>query len=188
MFTEIDNKIIEFLDEFRIASTSTIHELFCKNTSLRNCQYKLRKLIKYNEIKRKREHISDEYVYYVKYPKQTKHSLVLTNFYRELHKMAEIVGFKREYSIGNLRADAIIGYKYQDMDKNVIMAFVEVQTRKEKVDVEKYERLYYQSEWKNTFDTFPQLIAVTNKKVNSSDVIKIIKIREDLTDISKLGW
>jgi len=50
-----------------------------------------------------------EYSYYIKKPKQIKHSLLLSSFYREIVKLGvKVVQFLPEFSIGNVRADGLL--------------------------------------------------------------------------------
>lgn len=189
MLQDRDYEIVRFLDKFKVATTNTLYELFFKDVTLIYCRRRLKQLVEYKEIKRKRKHISDQYMYYLKFPKQLKHSLLLTEFYGEMHKRFDVVGFKVEESIGDLRSDGVIGYKYKGIDNKVIMAFIEVQTRNERVDIDKYRKLYYSQVWKKMFDSFPKIVAITSRKVdmcNEIEDIEVVKIREDLSDVGKL--
>lgn len=186
MLQERDNRVIDFIEEFKVARTSTIYELFFKNVSLRYCRKRLAKLCEYKELKREKNHISDEYIYYIQKPKHLKHELLLTDFYRELNKIVNIIGFKCTYSIGSIIADGLVGYKLKNT-KGVIIAFVEIQTRNNPVDIEKYEKLFYSNEWVKEFESFPKVIAITNKKVKKVEEFEVIKIKENLKDIKKIG-
>lgn len=183
-----DFEIIQFLDEFKIATTKTIHSKFMSDKTLRWCQMKLEQLTKDKEIRRKRKHICDQYLYYLKFPKQWKHSLLLTEFYGKLNQLVNVIGFKPEFSIGSIRSDGLVAYKYNNSINKSVVAFVEIQTRHEEVDINKYERLYYSEIWKEKFDTFPKIIAVTNRKVRESEVeeIDVVKIDLDLNNIDKI--
>lgn len=184
MFSQRDQNIKDFLVKFKVAKTSTIAELFFP--SIRMAQYRLKTLCKdYKEINRYREHISDEYVYYVgKKPKHPKHPLLLTDFYRELHKIATIKPdyFIPEYRIEHLIADGLVGYNYQGEN---YFACIEVQTRNEEVDLDKYKKLYTSKRYLKYFPTFPQIIVITDPPIRAKTDFPVIQLKTKI-DISKL--
>lgn len=174
--TNRDKKVLAFLDEFRIATTDTIQELFYP--SLRVAQTRLKLLYDNKLIKRDRDHFTSQYYYYIKKPKQLRHDLLLTNFYREINKLADIELFKKEFTVDNIRADGLIAYK---RNKRYI-AFAEVQIANTPLDILKYEKLYKSNQYKKYFPTFPFIYAITDKKIPSSS-LKIIQINEDMSNI-----
>ena len=78
MITKRDLKVLNFIDEFKVATTSTIQELYYP--SLRVAQIRLKKLCENNDLKRERYHFTQEYIYYFNKTKQQRHDLILTNF------------------------------------------------------------------------------------------------------------
>lgn len=181
MITSRDMKVMSFIEEFKVATTDTIQELFYP--SLRVAQNRLKKLYDNKMIKRERHHFTRQYLYYIRKTKQLKHDLILSDFYREMSNILAIAKFKKEFAIANLRSDGLIAYR-QD-DKNYI-AFIEVQISNIQADVNKYIKLYESEEYKKYFPVFPQVIIISDKKVKSYDDFKVIKIKEDLTDINKI--
>jgi predicted transcriptional regulator len=91
---ERDYLIIEFLEKFKVATTSQIKELFFP--SINTCRRRLKKLIEYKEIKRLRDNINRDYIYFIKEPKQLKHSLAVTDFYINMNKRYKMTNFKVE--------------------------------------------------------------------------------------------
>lgn len=190
MLSDTDQKIIKFFSErkFKAAKTSTIYELFYRhNKSKRYCQKRLKDLYEYKELKRlPRNHISDEYIYYIKHPRhQLKHEVLLTDFYRELHKIVIIKGFKASEKLDNLICDGIVAYEIKGIKQ---IAFVEIQTRHEKPDIEKYKKFYYSGKFNKMFPTFEifNLICVTDRKVDEWEdkKVNIYKIKTDLSNIN----
>lgn len=183
MITNRDYMVIEFLHKFKIASTNTISELFYP--SLRVAQNRLLQMVKHKEIKRDRDNFTMEYCYYIKKPKQLKHSLLLTNFYRELHKSGcNILQFENEVTMGDLRSDGFVIFKHKE---KTYLNFIEVQISNNKLDTEKYRTLLISGKYKDYgLPVFPRLIAITNKNVPSIDKYKLIKINEDMNNISDI--
>lgn len=186
MLTTRDLKIIEFLEDFKIARTSTIAELFCKDdaekSALRVAQRRLSEIYDYQEIKRVRDNITSEYLYYIHKPKQLKHRLMLTDFYREFSKLVKILDFKNEVAIENLRSDGLVVYKYQN---KTYVAFVEVQIANKPLDIKKYLMLLRAGKYEKYFPVFPKLIAITNKKIEKNE-LDIIQIRENFSNLGEV--
>jgi hypothetical protein len=84
MLTSRDHEVIEFVKTFKIARTDTIKELFFP--SLSACQKRLKSIYEQKELYRVRDVLTKDYLYYLSKPTQLKHSLLLSDFYRELHK------------------------------------------------------------------------------------------------------
>lgn len=175
-----DMEVLKFLDKFKVATTNTIAELFFP--SLRMAQRRLSKLVDYGELKRHRDHFTFQYIYYNEKPKQLRHRLILTDFYREIKRLGiEIVTFENEFAFfPDLRPDGFIAFRYER--KNYI-AFIETELSN-KLNIEKYMNFYKSEEWRKVFPTFPQIIAVTNKKTPSVKELEIVKFYEDLSNIS----
>lgn len=176
--TERDKKLLRFIEKFRIATTDTIQELFYP--SLRVAQNRLRLMTENKLLKREREHFTSQYYYYIKKPTQVRHSLLLTSFYRELTKIAQIEVFEKEFSIEDIRPDGLVAYRYDN--KNYI-AFVEVQISMQPLDIGKYERLYKSGKYKGYFPVFPLIIAISDKKLPETK-LQVIHLDEDLKSIN----
>lgn len=183
-----DKSILEFLADFKVASTSTLHELFFKNVSLRFAQKRLKKLDDYGYLKRIRDHFTNEYVYYLnKLPNQLEHRLLLTDFYKKFHAIKDITIdlFENEKTFENLRCDGILCYTYKD---GKYIAFIEVQRKSSgrPLDLKKYQDFYDSDTWQKYFPVFPQLIAITNLKVPKQDDYEVIIVKEDFSNIKNI--
>lgn len=170
MLTTRDMQIIEFLNDYKIASTSTIAELFFP--SIEACYKRLQVLVRNKAVKRIRDSINNEYLYYhKKIPRQLKHALLVTDFYRELHKKSEVFSFKIEPTLDNIRPDAIFAYRY--MSKNYL-GLLEVEISNKGFDYGKYERFYSSECYKNHFPVMPTVFVVGNKnRIKIPDRIKV---------------
>jgi hypothetical protein len=179
MITKRDKQMLEYLLNYKCAHTSTLAMFY---PSLQITRRRLKTLYESHEIGRVRDNINAEYVYYLTKPKQLRHSVLLTDFLREFSRVATIESCKTEVTVGNVRSDALIGYKRKDKR---YLAFVEVQISNTALDVQKYEKLYYSKEWeKKRFPQFPVIIAITDKKIPDTS-LKIIRINEDLSNLKE---
>lgn len=175
--------MIEFIEEFRIANTSTICELFYP--SLRVAQIRLKKMTELQELKRHRYYYTNEYIYYKKRNNQLRHDLILTNFYRELNRISKVIRFDKEFDkIKGIRPDGFTAYRIKN--KNYI-AFIEVELSKKGLDMDKYKKLYLSRKYKDFMPVFPLIIILCDHKIKMGNMpfqVKIIKT--DLSDISKV--
>lgn len=174
-----EKEVLNFLDIFKVATTNTIHELFYP--SLRYTQLRLKQLYDAKLIKRDRDNFTSQYYYYIKKPTQTRHCLLLTDFYRELNKLAEIEIFEKEFAINEVRPDALIGYKFKNQS---YVAFVEVELSNNP-DIEKYERLFRSGKYKESLNVFPLIFYITNKKIPDTK-LKIIQVNEDVKNLREV--
>lgn len=140
--THTDLQVIEFLNEFKIARTSTLTQLFYH--SQRAAQRRLHALTKSGAIKRIK---AGEYLYFTKMPKQTLHALTLTDYISEVSKTHKIDAMHAEYKCGDVRADALLCVDGEPR-------FIEVQLSGP-ADTQKYTRLKISQEWRKHFKTFP---------------------------------
>jgi hypothetical protein len=183
MYTERDQAILDYLEKFRVATTRTLIQLFF--TNYRYGAARLTLLARRGDVTRARC-LGDnyDYVYYIgRRPKQLLHSLYLTEFHRELSKIARVVKIVPEYVCGNVRADGFVAY---EMQGERYIAFVEVQTRNFALDTGKYRQLLLSGDWKAHFPVFPIVIAITDQKIKAPADYKLVHVKTDL-DLSPLA-
>lgn len=173
--TSRDEKIKSFLEEVTIASTSTISEIFF-NRSLRSCQYRLRQLVEYKIIKSFRPSIIEENLFYVKNkPRNYKHKLIFSDLLRELHRLnIEVLKYRCPYVIESktVIADGLIVIRTD----RVKIFFVEGELSK-KLNISKYESLYYSREWKEVFPVMPSILCISDKRIDvDHNVLDIRKV------------
>ena len=168
ILTERDNQIIEFLTQYKCATTSTISDLFF-NGSRRPTTRRLKHLKEHGFIKSSQEYVSVEQVHYInKKPTQLKHSCICSEFVSKMKLENNIIKEKVEFKIGNIRSDLLL---ITDTPK---IYFVEVCNTKP-FDVNKYIKLKKSMEWKKVFPVFPDIIVISDKKVNTTNELNIIK-------------
>ena len=176
-----DLEIIEFLKKVVVADTETIHHIFFKNCTKRTCQIRLQKLVDGKHIKSFRENILEQNIYFIsRKPTSYKHKIV---FSKLLGVMAlndiEIIKYKTPLKLHNIIADGFVVYR---QDNQVKMLFVEVE-RTKFFDLKKYEDLYYSRSWKTTFNEFPGILVITDKKVKKNNKFDIKVCKLDLSDL-----
>ena len=181
ILTDRDYKIIEFIKDFKAATTSTIADMFFP--SLRTAQRRLKYLVEHGYIKAYQEHITLEKIYYInKRPSQLKHSLILSSFIAELKKAnIEILKYKVQFKLGNTIPDCLLVLRYNN--KNYIY-LVEVENTKA-FNVKKYEDLYYSRAYKDKLPAFPSIVVISDRTVKKSDKFDVIDIKLDFSNIDK---
>lgn len=120
---ERDNLIIEFLEKFKVATTTQIKDLFFP--SINTCRRRLKKLYDMKKIKRTRDNINKDYIYFLKEPKQLKHSLAIVNFYTNIYKKYKITNYRIEPNLGSIQPDMLFTF-IDEYNKHHI-AFLEVE-------------------------------------------------------------
>lgn len=178
MLTRRDLDIINFLEEFRIASTSTLKELFFP--SLRSCQIRLKTLCDNQKIKRARLTMNHDYIYYVKKPYGVMHDLLCTEFYRELMSHSTVLQCAIDRQVGKIRPDAIFAFKIGDKQ---CLGCLEVEISHKGFDFDKYENFYRTGAYKEHFPIMPTVYIVGKVKPPKS-LIRYIVIKPDMSDFN----
>ena len=159
MITPRDFDVVEFVKEVKVASTSTIAQLFFP--SLRAAEIRLRVICSANLLKRSRDCVSNEYVYFATRPKQFRHSLLVSDFYRELSKVAVVHGFKVEPTYDDMRPDAVFGF---EIGSKKYLGLLEVEISNKGLDLFKYNKLFANDRYKKLFPTMPIIFVVSDLK------------------------
>ena len=178
-----DEKIIEFLKEYKCANTSTLATIFF-NGSKRPCSRRLKNLREHGFINSSQEFVCLEQIHYVgKKPTQLKHSSTLSSFIGLIYKNdIEILKSKVEFKIENVRADLLLVCKINEKTK---IYFIEVCNTK-KFDVKKYLKLKESNVWRKVFPVFPEIIVISNKPVDTDPRLNIIEIDLELNNFNKI--
>ena len=179
--TDRDMRIKEFLQEVGVADSKTLHALFFPNTTMRNAQKRLKQLVDTKYIKCYRKDVISQNVYFVKKPGNIPHKIKFSQLLAEIeNKNIELLKYKCPYKIGDIIADGLIVIR--DNGK-VKVYFVEAE-RTKKLDVSKYENLYYSRAWKEVFPVMPRILCITDKRIDTEH--KTLDIRVCKWDLSNL--
>lgn len=182
VLTDRDKEIIQFLKDFKVATTTTISDLYF-NSSIRPCQRRLKYLSEHGYIKSYQENVITEKVHYAKRkPTNLQHALILSEFISKLKiNNIEILKYKVPYKLENIIADAFIAIR---KDNRNYIYFVEVENTKQ-FNLSKYEQLYYNRSWKDIFPIFPGIIVITDKPIKINNKFNIINISLNLNNIEE---
>lgn len=173
-----DNQIIEFLN-ICPADSLTLQKIFF--STKRVCNERLKKLYEFEYIKRFRNNINSNYIYYVKRkPKQLNHCNYISKSYTWILEQGyNIEHFQREILLDNIRADAV--YKIKDDCKSgFIITEVELSNNNTNKKVNKYEEFFITKQYKQYFNVMPKILYISNQNVNS-DLLNIINLK--LSDV-----
>lgn len=165
--TDRDMKVINFIKEFKMASTSTIARLFFPSKA--TAEKRLRKLVDNRKLFRTRETILDEYVYYIKRPTNSKHCILIAEIYSKLatNKDIQLIKYNREYEIKfrtkSLRTDLMAVIK---SNGKLIPILIEIDLTKAYKD--KYTEYINSKYYQQKFPMIPKIIVISNRTPKSS--------------------
>jgi len=159
MITKRDAQVINFVNQYKVAKTSTLAMFY---SSYQVTTRRLSAIIETGELHRERDGWSSEYIYYIKKPKQIRHALTITDFYRELSKQVEIKKYIVEPELGSIRPDAVIGFTANGKSH---LALLEVELCHKGFNVEKYADW----DWKKHFPVKPELFIVSDGRIPKMD-------------------
>ncbi len=199
LITERDRKLISYLENGMIITTKIASELVYytgnKASSFKIAQNRLTKLYKAKEINRKRDNVTNSFIYYVgKAPSKVNHRLKIAEFIGRLNTIGfEVVLVDLEFSDlqkkYGFRPDALIVVSYH---KRIAMFLLEVDITKSFSNVEKYNKLLIDR--KNKVPTglpdYPLVVvSVCNKPIDKNKCyFKPVKIKIDLSDIENIKY
>lgn len=165
--TDRDYKIIEFIKEFKIVSTTTIARLYFP--SLATAERRLKKLVEHKKLLRTRDNIISEYVYYTKKPTNIKHSLMIADIYSKLatNKDIQLIKYKREYEIKfrakTLKTDLMAVIK---SNNKLVPILIEIDLTKAYKD--KYTEYINSKYYQQKFPMIPVIVVISNRTPKSS--------------------
>ena len=143
MLTRRDFEIIEFLDQYKVASTSTIQTFFFP--SLSATRKRLKTMYEMNKVKRIRDNINN--------------SASVTSAYSYLIKNYNLQKFKLEPSMGSIRPDALFGVID---NKNCFICCLEMELSNNVGKIKKYNAWIKSNEYKGYLPVTPMLLIYKN--------------------------
>ena len=165
--TDRDYKIIEFIKDFKIVSSSTIARLYFP--SLATAERRLKKLVDHKKLFRTRDDVISEYIYYIKKPTNLKHCILIADVYSKLatNKNIQLIKYKREYEIKfrakTFRTDLMAVIK---SNNKLIPILIEIDLTKSYKD--KYTEYINSKHYQQKFPMIPKIIVISNRTPKSS--------------------
>lgn len=182
--TERDQRIILYLKSVKVANTTTLLILFFNNCNYYTGIQRLGKLVKAKYIKVFSENVISENIYYIgQKPRNYKHKLLFSSTMAYLaNYQCEILKYKTPLQVGNLIADGYIEVRYHGKSYNL---FIENELSK-KLNIAKYEDLYFNRSYKQYWVTFPIILCTTSKPSQTSKYLNIVTIKNSELSLRKL--
>lgn len=180
MITARDEKAIEFIDVFGIATTKQINEVAYGN--MRVCQRRLTVLNKMGVLYRENNLYTKEYLYSMKKPnlKQLKHKLIRNDFYIKLRTFSDVLLHQVEQPLGCIRPDGTFIISLDKTGKQLFLA-LEVESSNNTINVTKYEKLALSGQ-----KPMPLVVYVTAKNIPVSKHFKWVKVSPSLSNLEEV--
>lgn len=177
MITKRDQDILNFIEEFHIATSSQIHKLFFDQSNYRYCMQRLQQLYNIGFLKRARSTISNEHAYYIKKPsllQQMHHDLVRSELFVNINKTYKILAWNNEEPIKNIRPDAMVyvqnsAFTYINDHGIVFPVFIEIHLNN-KFNFDKYKDLLKNNDLKAMFGLMPRVVICTDRQVTPPQI------------------
>lgn len=199
MLTTRDLEIIRYLEQNFLITSSIASRLVYwtgnEKSSLIIAQKRLKVLFKEKEVKRLRDNITNEYVYYLhKAPTKINHRLKIADFISRLNRLGfELQNIELEYSelqeSYNIRPDIMLEAKFNNVS---FVALVEVDLTKSFSNITAYTEIVKdrKNKIKQPLPNKPLLlISVSDTPIKRTDEqVKPVQIKTDFSDIVKLTY
>lgn len=183
MITNRDEDMLNWLSEFKLATTNQINSIFYNNISI--CNKRLLKLCKDKVVNRIKDPYSKQYIYYTKRPKsllQLKHYYIRNDFYIKLIQLGcSINNCLVEKKFGSIIPDLYISFMYQNKQYTF---FVEIERSEQKINVKKYNR-FYVCEYEEFLTQEIPVIYITHKKIPLCNYCTVV-VQENLCNIEDI--
>jgi hypothetical protein len=155
MITKRDQDILNFLEEFHIASSGQLHRLFFPKTSYQYSSWRLLYLSEQGHIKRTQNTIGNGYAYYAdKKPVQLHHDLIRTEVYTSIKSKYNVLEWQNEAPIEHIRPDALCYINHSGI---VFPVLIEIHLSNG-FDFDKYKM-----DFKPIFGTNPRVLICTDR-------------------------
>ncbi len=162
MITKRDQSILNFLEDFHIATAKQIYQIFFNKASYRYCNNRLLYLFNQGFIKRTRSTIDSSFAYYInKKPVQIHHDLIRSQIYVLLTRYYTVESWENECPIESIRPDALA---YINDHGIIFPCFLEIHLNN-KFNFDKYQDLVKNTDLKAMFKLMPRVVIVTDRNV-----------------------
>ena len=167
MITKRDQDILNFIQEFHVATTNQIHKLFFAPSNYRYCTQRLKFLTDSSHIKKTRSTIDNCNAYYIdRKPAQVHHDLIRTELYTNMKQRYKILEWHNEMTVGNIRPDA---FAYINDYGIVFPVFIEIHLNN-KFDFDKYMEFVKNNDLRSMFGIIPRVIICTDRQVTIPNI------------------
>ncbi len=198
ILTTVDISVVKFLEEHRLVmTTSQISRLFYKTdlnsdmTALNRAQKRLKVLVEKGELKRARDYVSQENIYYLnKAPRNAEHKLLIAETIIKFSKFFKVTKIKVEFNEiekpYSLRPD--IYFEIEDEKFGRINLIVECDITKDFSNVENYKKLLQRRDSNEVADEENKLYKVRYYFKKGKTVIISVCDRQPDTNGLNVVW
>lgn len=192
MLTRRDQDVLNFIEEFRVATSGQIHRLFFANKTRRYCQARLKYLLSNGYIKKINSTINNEFAYYLeKRSGQVHHDLIRAELYSNIKLKYNLLDWSNEQPIKNIRPDATAylsnnNFAYIRDHGMVFPIFIEIHLSN-KFNFEKYINLLKKTDLAALYGIMPRVIICTDRQVVISNIgIKFKVVGVDMSGLDSI--
>lgn len=185
MVLERDQKMLDWLKMFKLATTQQINDVSYQNMKV--CYRRLDRLYKDGLLKREKNALGLGYVYSterIRSLKQARHCFIRNDFYFKLREHATITDCYTERLYGKVKPDMTVVCK-RNGKTYFFLVEVETNSNRHKVNIDKYHE-FFLSEWRNHFKVKPTIIYVADKDIKSEVRFKHQKIDTKLNNFNSI--
>lgn len=195
ILSDRDKEILIHIETWGFATIKQIADIFFQRQKYGYdmARKRLNQMVDNKKLFRRKDYESNANIYTFEKNKAVRKSDVIAlDFYAKLiNEGAEVLLFELQYTgfmDGKIRPDIFSAIKIENW---LIYFFVEIQTRHEKANIEKYERLYVTKQFQDKFQTttFPTVVViedVIHKDPYNSDNFKIVQMDLNMSGFPKI--
>lgn len=185
MITKRDQDILNFIEDFKIATTEQIHRIFFKDVSYRYCAKRLEYLLEIGEVKKTRSTIDNCNAYYLSNkPVQLHHNIIRAELYSFIINTYQIMEWHNEYSFLTIRPDAFAYISDHDI---IFPIFIEIHLGNS-FNFDKYSILFKENDLKTLFGIMPRVLICTDRNISlpKTSPIKYKVVEVDMKGLDSL--
>lgn len=179
MITKRDQDILNFIQDFHIATSNQIHRLFFSLTSPRYTRRRLKYLVDEGHIKRARSTIDNSYAYYTeRKPQQLHHDLIRAELYTHIQREYTLLEWTNEAPVDNIRPDALC---YIDSHGIIFPVLIEVHLSNS-FNFDKYK-----IDFLPIFGIMPRVVVCTDRNISIPRTnVKFRIVNFDMTGLDRI--